>query len=334
NKREEDNLPNYAPYADKVIREVEINTQKPFGYSIDDTTKTPNSWFQKTGNAVHTKTKPMAIKKYFLFDEGQEIDTFLLNETARLLRQQKYVREVRILPDSTLEGKDSLDLEVRVLDSWSLLPKLRINGSYTKGGIRERNFIGMGHQVNVYYSKRYGDGNTGFEATYKIPNIKNSFVDVIGNYEIDLDHFYDRYISVVRKFYYTLTSWAGGAFFQERILERPLADEQMEFEDKTLKYRYQNYWGGYAFPIFENSQLIEKNTNLAFGLRASLLSYKRTPSEEYDLDNYFSGEQFYLGSIGLSSRQFIQDAFIFKDGEVEDVPIGSYYGLTAGMQRK
>src|SRR5699024_11129254 len=162
----------------------------------------------------------------------------------------------------------------------------------------------------VYYSKRYGDGNTGFEANYKIPNIKNSFVDVIGNYEIDLDHFYDRYISVGRKFYSTLTRWAGGAFFQERFLERPLPDEQMEFEDKTLKYRYQNYWGGYAFPIFENSQLIEKNTNLASGLRASLLSYKRTPSEEYDLDNYFSGEQFYLGSIGLSSRQFIQDAFI------------------------
>lgn len=333
-KKEEDNLPNYAPYSGRIIRDIEINTQKPFGYDVDDTTKTPNSWFQKTGNAVHTKTKPVAIEKYFLFDKGQEIDTFLINETARLLRQQKYVREVRIFPDSTTNGGDSLDLEVRTLDSWTLLPKMRINGTYTKAGIRERNFIGLGHQVNVYYSKRYADGNTGFDASYKIPNIQNTFVDVIGNYRIDLDHFYDRYISVGRKFYSTLTRWAGGAFFQERFLERPLPDQEMNFEDITMKYRYHNYWGGYAFPIFRNEQSIEKNTNLVIGLRASFLDYKRTPSEEYDPENYFSGENFYLTSIGLSSRQFVQDAFIFKDGEVEDVPIGSYYGLTTGIERK
>lgn len=325
--------PTYSEYVDRIIGDVHIESRDPFGYSLEDTTKTPGSWFQKTANAIHVKSKPMAIKKYFLFDKGQKVDTFLLNESARLLRQQNYVRDVRILPIKNPEEKDSVDFEVLVLDSWSLLPKVRINGDYTKAGLRERNFLGMGHQANLYYSKRYEDGNTGFEASYKVPNIKNSFVDAVGKYYIDLDHFYDRYISVDRDFFSSLTRWAGGVFYQERFLERPLADENMEFEDKTLKFRYQSIWGGYSVPVFNDAQS-RSNTNLIMAVRASLLNYKRTPSEEYDPEKFFANERIFLGSIGLSSRQFIQDAYIFRDGEIEDVPIGSLYSLTSGVQRK
>lgn len=330
-KSEEPEMTYYGEYAGRTIRDVAIETRDPFGYSVDDTTKVPHSWFQKAGNAVHAKSKPMAIKKYFLFKEGEEIDTFLINESARLLRQQSYVRDVRILPVNSEDEKDSLDLEVWILDSWSLLPKVRVSGSNTMIGLKERNFFGMGHEAELHYGKRYEDGNTGFETSYKIPNIKNSFVNVQGRYTIDYDHFYDRYLMADRKFYSTLTRWAGGLFFQERFLERPLQDEFDEFEDVTFKYRYQNYWGAYAIPLFKADQ---QKTDLIFSLRSSILNYKRTPDDELDRDDFFSDERFYLGSIGLSSRNFVQDFYIFRDGETEDVPIGSLYSITAGSQNK
>ncbi|HLS29845.1 MAG TPA: hypothetical protein VK021_03200 [Flavobacteriaceae bacterium] len=326
--------PDYSKFSDRIIREVTVESFDPFGYSLEDSTKTPHSWFQKLGNTVHIKSKPMAINKYYLFDEGQVIDTFLINETARLLRQQSYVRDVRLIPKESGHRKDSVDLKVKVLDSWSLLPKVRIGGNKTKVGLRERNFIGMGHEANLYYSKRYADGNTGFEAYYKVPNFKNTFIDAFGKYDIDLDHFYDRYVSVDKEFYSSLTRWAGGVFFQERFLERPLLDANKEFFDKTFKYRYSSIWGGYALPISKEFGVEKSNTNLIFSLRAFLLNYKRTPSEEFDPENYFANERFILGSVALSSRQFIQDAFIFRDGEVEDVPIGSLYAITSGLQRK
>lgn len=326
--------PVYAKYSDRIIREITVQSFDPFGYSLEDTTKTPHSWFQKLGNTVHVKSKPMAINKYFLFDEGQVIDTFLINETARLLRQQNYVRDVQLLPIKTSDGRDSIDLKVKVLDSWSLLPKVRLGGSKSKVGLRERNFIGMGHEANLYYSKRYSDGNTGFEASYKVPNIRNTFIDAYGKYSVDLDHFYDRYVSVDKEFYSSLTRWAGGMFFQERFLERPLPDANNEFMAKTFKYRYHNYWGGYSIPVSKDIGIEGVRTNLIFSLRASLLNYKRTPSEEFDPENFFSNERFMLGSVSLSSREFIQDAFIFRNGEVEDVPIGSLFQLTSGVQRK
>lgn len=321
----------YGEYSGRIIRDIKIESRDPFGYAVDDTTKVPHSWFQKLGNAVHAKSKPIAVKKYFLFKKNQEIDTFLINESARLLRQQSYVRDVRINPIKTEDGRDSLDLEVWILDSWSLLPKLRVSGSNTKVGLKERNFFGTGHEANLHYGKRYEDGNTSFESSYKIPNIKNSFVDVLGKYAIDYDHFYDRYVSADRRFYSTVTRWAGGLFFQERFLERPLHNEADEFEDLTFKYRYINSWGAYAIPLIKRDN---QNTNLIFSLRSSFLNYKRNPDEEYDPDDYFSDEQFYMGSIALSSRDYVQDFYIFRDGETEDVPIGSLYTLTAGTQRK
>lgn len=324
---------NYTPYEGKVIRHTEIKTMDPFGYSINDEDKYPHSWFEKVGNALHAKSKNMAIKKYFLFDKGQEMDTFLIRETARLLRQQGYVRKVKIEPVDSA-GVDSLDLEVKVLDSWSMLPRVRISGSHTKAGIHERNFLGMGHEADIHYSKRYSDGNTGFEAAYKVPNIKNSFVDAVAKYRIDLDHFYDRYVHIDRKFYSSRTRWAGGAFYQERFLERPIPNEEMEFEDRTFKYRYEDFWGAYAIPAYQQKDDPESMTNIILALRGSFLDYKRKLPEEFDPTNYFSNEQFYLGSIGLSSRRFVEDAFIFKDGQIEDVPIGSYYALTSGVKRK
>src|SRR5699024_3309819 len=71
--------PDYAKFSDRIIRGATVKSYDPFGYDLEDTTKTPRSWFQKLGNSVHVKSKPMAINKYFLFEEGQVIDTFLIN---------------------------------------------------------------------------------------------------------------------------------------------------------------------------------------------------------------------------------------------------------------
>lgn len=327
--------PDLTPYSDKIINEIEINSKDPFGYSITDEDREPHSWFEKVGNAIHIKSKNMAINKYFLFKEGEPVDTFLVNESARLLRQQSYVRDVRIeVLDSLTEG-DSIGLNVKILDSWSMLPRVRISGSNTKVGLKERNFIGLGHELEFRYGKRYADGHSGFETSYRVPNLRNTFIDIEANYDVDFDYFYDRFVRVNRDFYSSITRWAGGAFFQERSLERPLPDMGMDFEDITLKYRYQDYWGGYAIPVFTNRTAnINDRSNLIFSARALFLNYKRTPPEEYDWTDFFSDERFYLASIGLSSRKYVQDAFIFRDGETEDVPIGSYYAVTTGYQRK
>src|SRR5699024_9665072 len=152
--------------------------------------------------------------------------------------------------------------------------------------------------------KRYSDGSSAYETSYTIPNFNNSFIDITLNYEADFDNFFDRYFAIQRDFYSPLTRWAGGVFVQQRSLERPLPDKDWKFDDQYFRYIYQDYWGGHAFPI-SGSLAKDWSTNLVLGLRAFFLNYEKQPDQEYDPINYFSDERFYLGSVGLVSREYV-----------------------------
>ncbi len=326
--------PDYTPYSGKVIRNIIIRTKDPFGYAINDTTEKPDKWLEKTGNHIHIKSKDMAIRKYLLIEKGQTLDTLLIEETARLLRKQDYIRRVGVFPKPIGPNSDSLDIFVEVLDSWSLIPKGSFSDSRTKLGLRERNFFGTGHRLNLRYAKRYQDGNTGYEMIYTVPNIQNSFINATGKYAYDLDSYYDHFFAINREFYSPLARWAGGAFVQKRFLNRPFPNGSAEFIEQDFKFLYHDYWAAYAFKVFEGKSKEERSTNLIVGLRSYFLNYEESPASIYDEINYFSDERFYLASLGLASRQFAKDRFIFRDGETEDVPIGSLYSFTTGVQRK
>ena len=50
----------------KVIRQIQITTLDPFGYSITDTASHPQILLMKAGNSVHIKTRPKIIKNLLL----------------------------------------------------------------------------------------------------------------------------------------------------------------------------------------------------------------------------------------------------------------------------
>ena len=58
------------------------------------------------------------------------------------------------------------------------------------------------------------------------------------------------------------------------------------------------------------------------------------PDEVYDSLNIYSKEQFFLSGIGISTRKYESDRYIFSIGFTEDVPIGRVYGLIGGYQIK
>jgi hypothetical protein len=54
----------------------------------------------------------------------------------------------------------------------------------------------------------------------------------------------------------------------------------------------------------------------------------------YDTAHFYANEDFYLASIGLSTRKYVQDKYIFDFGITEDVPVGKVFNLTGGYQNK
>ena len=87
---------NYKKFEGKIIRNINIVTLDPFGYSEVDTTKKPKNWFEKKGNGIHIKTKKFAIQNLLLIRKNKPLDSLLVKESVRLIRAQSYVSRVAI----------------------------------------------------------------------------------------------------------------------------------------------------------------------------------------------------------------------------------------------
>lgn len=326
--------PNYERFEGKIIRKIIIETKDPFGFSMTDSTRTPRNWLERAGNSVHIKSKRLAIYNFLLLKENKPLDTFLIAESARLLRKQSYIREVKISPRFVSSAQDSVDVVVTALDSWSLIPKGSYSKSKTSIGFRERNIFGTGHEMGFKYSRRHDDGNNAYDASYTVPNFKNTFVSASVKYTSDFDEYYKKSISVDRAFYSPLTRWAGGVFLEERFLGRFFPDDSIVLINQNLRYFTQDYWAGHSFPLLKGNSEEERSTNLFVSGRALNVDYNEAPKVAYDSINYFSDERFYFASTGVTTRQFVKDSYIFRDGITEDVPIGMVYSITGGVQSK
>lgn len=323
-----------APFEGKIIRNITIQSHDPFGFSFTDSTQTANSWIEKTGNFIHIKTKAFAIRNTLLVKENTALDTLLLNESERLIRAQNYIRRVEVTAKEVGVSKDSIDLHIEVLDSWSLIPSATISTSKTKLRLKNRNFLGFGHEFNNSVTKSLEDNNYGYEMNYTVPNIKNTFIETTLAYKIDLDGDYSKVLDIERPFYSPLARWAGGIYLDEQYQKEYLDNAQGEPDLQNFRYHTQDFWGGHAFKIFDGISEKERTTNLISSLRFLHVGYRERPSAAYDSIGYFANESFYLGSLGIASRQFIKDDYIFRDGTIEDVPIGTVYAITGGYQRK
>ncbi|MDV6168040.1 hypothetical protein R1T16_06360 [Flavobacterium sp. DG1-102-2] len=327
-------LNDFGRYEGKIVRRIKVETMDPFGYSINDTTKQPNTWVEKFGNGVHLKTKQLTIRNLLLIKRDKPLDSLLVKESERLIRSQRYVRRVVIKPVPAGNSKDSVDIEVRVLDSWSLIPNGSFSGSRTTFEITERNFLGLGHEFRNDFDKRFNTGETSNLSRYTIPNIMNTYINATVNYEIWKSDNYIKSIGLERRFFSAYTKWAGGAYAESRVVIDSLPDVNKIWSMQTFKSDAHDLWAGYAFKIYDGESEEERTTRLVTTGRYFSQHYKERPSVLYDSVGYYSNEKLYMASVGLTSRKFVQDKFLFNYDIVEDIPIGKVYSLTAGMQAK
>lgn len=324
----------YINVEGKIIRNITIVTLDPFGYSEIDTLKKPKSWGEKTGNRLHIKTSKLAIKNLLLLRRNQPLDSLLVRESERLIRTQRYINRVKITPEPIAGNPDSVDVYVRVLDNWSLIPKASVSSSRTSFELEERNFLGSGHEFDNRLVTRLDDGKKAYFGKYIVPNILNTYIRTTLSYQYDLNDFYGKSINVERTFYSAYAKWAGGIYIDQQFRRDSLQNASSEYSLQNFKYTSQDAWGGRAIRIFNGTTETDRTTNLVLAGRVLNVQYKESPMIEYDSIDFFTGETFYLSGIGISTRQFVEDKYLFNYGIIEDVPIGKIYGITAGYQKK
>ena len=322
----------YSTFQGKIIRKIDIVTLDPFGFSANDTASAQQTRLTKVGNELHIKTQSIAIRNLLLIHKNEPFNSFYVKESERLIRNQKFVHDVYFYVASSSPKSDSVDIIIRELDNWSIDGEVNISTTHANVGLSDKNFLGMGHEFQNFFSRNISTGISKFRTDYFIPNIMTTYINSNLHYEVDGYKNMRRSLSVDRPFYSPYAKWAGGISFSTQVKRDSLPVLNPLIVPVNLKYKTQDFWAGKAFRIFNGSTEDELATNLILTARYERVRYLQKPTDINDPLQIYSNEDFYLAGIGISTRKYVQDTYIFKYGTIEDVPVGKVIELTGGYQ--
>ena len=321
-------------YNSKIIRNIYIETYDPFGYSIQDSLKKPENKIDKFGNALHIKTKKITIKNLLLFKKNEPFDQLTINESERLIRSQRYTRRVTITPLPISTENDSIDIFVKVLDSWSLLPNGSASSNQATGKLTDRNFLGLGHRISGTYKTRFEDKEKAISGSYTVNNIKNTYLQFILGYTNDFDNNSKRSVNLKRDFFSPVTKWAGGVYFENKIQNEKFISIPDTIVNNMIKSEYQEYWIGKSFKIFSSNDYFKRSTRLITSITYQKTNYLTKATSYADPYDYFSNTKNIIGQIGITSQKYYKDQFLFNYDITEDVPYGEIFAIIIGLQNK
>ena len=95
---------------------------------------------------MHIKTQAITIRNLLLIHKNAPFNSLLVKESERLIRSQKYVHEVSFYVVAAGKDKDSVDIYIRELDKWSIIPEVSISPHASRFGMTDKNFLGTGHE--------------------------------------------------------------------------------------------------------------------------------------------------------------------------------------------
>jgi hypothetical protein len=324
----------YHVFEGKIIRNINIQTLDPFGYSITDINMSPQGGMIAHANQMHIKSREISIRNLLLIHKNQEFDSLLVKESERLVRSKGYIHDVSFFVVSTSDQSDSVDINIRELDNWSLVPRFSASTSNLNFGLYDKNFAGMGHDSQNSFAWYPSSHTYAYKIGYLIPNIRGTYIN--SKLEISKDQYNNttRGFAIDRPFFSPFAKWAAGVEFKYQYHKYFIYTSDSILAEERFKFNTQDYWVGNAFRIFKGNSENNRTTNFISTLRFLRMRYLNQPDEINVLQKMFSSENFYLASIGISTRKYVRDKYIFKYGLIEDVPIGKVFNLTGGYQIK
>jgi hypothetical protein len=209
------------------IREVILEKRNIFDLSDP----AENKWLYRWANRLHILTRDGIIENQLLFGSGDKFEQRLLEESARILRSNRYILEATIEPVKYDEGV--VDVRVTTQDVWSLTPDLSFSRSggenRTAVGIEETNFLGRGQLLRLKWIDSVDRTSTQFD--FEDRNLGSSWVSVFLRVADNSDG-KTNFLSVIRPFHALDSRWTAGGWVSSddrRTALYRLGDEAAEY---------------------------------------------------------------------------------------------------------
>jgi outer membrane protein assembly factor BamA len=202
-----------------------------------------NTSLSRTANRLHVATREATIVDQLLFRSGDPYRASLLEESARILRDTRYLRDALIRPVAYHDGL--VDVEVTTQDVWTLNPGFAFGrkGGQNTGGIEveDLNFLGMGTQLGVGFTR--GVDRDSKTIYYRDRNLGSSWWDLATRYSDNSDGRLAEF-GLAHPFYALETRWAAGV----ALSDDQRTDSRYDLGDIVDQYQAHEklasiYWG-------------------------------------------------------------------------------------------
>ena len=132
------------------IGNIRIDSRDLFDVDGED----ENTALSRLGNRLHIQTRVSTIEDQLLFRSGDLYRTNLLDESARILRETRYLRDAQVRPVAFHDGV--VDVEVTTQDVWTFNPGISFGrkGGENSSGLEfeEFNFLGTGTLLGLGFT--------------------------------------------------------------------------------------------------------------------------------------------------------------------------------------
>jgi hypothetical protein len=221
------------------IGEIRFDARKLFDAEAAD----EDTAVSRLANRLHITTRESTIANQLLFKSGDPYKPGLLEESARILRDTRYLRDAAIRPVAFHDGV--VDVVVTTQDVWTFNPGIsfgRSGGANSSGvEIEELNFLGTGTQLGVGFKSQV-DRDSRF-VRFRDRQLGSSWWDLDTAYSDNSDGRLAEF-SLEHPFYALGSRWAAGiSLLDDRRIDSryDLGKAVDRFETREQKSTI--YWG-------------------------------------------------------------------------------------------
>jgi len=197
----------------------------------------------RLGNRLHITTRQSTIEDQLLFKSGDPYRPALLEESARILRDARYLRDAVIRPVAFHDGV--VDVEVTTQDVWTFNPGISFGrkGGANTGGVEfeELNFLGTGTQMGIGFVR--GVDRDSKYIKYRDRQLGSSWWDLGTTYSDNSDGRLAA-LTLDHPFYSLDSRWAGGV----SLLDDQRTDSRYDLGEVVDQFATRQkhatiYWG-------------------------------------------------------------------------------------------
>ena len=319
----------FLPYKGMIISRIRLKQVDVLAGSIMDTSITATDQFSKLLNSIHVKTRKRIIYNNLLFHRGDSLDAYVLADNERILRSLPFIEDARILVVPVAGDKNKVEIVVITKDLFSIgVNPTFIDVNKYRFDLFDRNLMGWGSELR--YTNHYNSAeelDTGHELKYSLTNIRGSFINARFSYS---NIFGDKFLGAIfEKAFLTPQVKYAGSLDLGRISEE--REESKNGEIIAIPYirYYLDTWLGRSFQIGKEDS--RKNIIIAGRYRGDDLA--KRPFVSPDSNYFYHNGDLFLGGISYTKINYYKSSLILSFGPTEDVPVGYFYNLTAGISR-